>query len=43
MTDKSEDHPYEKYLKLEDPIEFNLSILDDEEQKFWDYIEEKND
>jgi hypothetical protein len=43
MTDKSEEYPYAKYLKLKEPVEFELSILDDEEQKFWDHMEEKND
>ena len=43
MTDKSEDHPYAKYLKLKESVEFELSILDDEEQKFWDHMEEKNE
>ena len=43
MSDKSEDHPYAKYLKLKEPVEFKLSILDDKEQKFWDHMEKKND
>lgn len=44
MTDKSEEeHPYAKYLKLKEPVEFKLSILDDEERKFWDHMEKKND
>lgn len=55
MSDKSEDHPYAKYLKLKEPVEFELSItkvigrllerayLDDEEQEFWDHMEKKND
>lgn len=41
MTDKSEDYPYAKYLKLKEPVEFKLSILDDEERKFWDHMEER--
>ena len=38
MTDESEDYPYAKYLKLKEPVEFELSILDDEEQEFWDHM-----
>jgi len=48
MTDKSEKEspsidPYAKYLNFSEPVEFKLSILDDEEQEFWDYMEKKND
>lgn len=43
MTDKPENHPYAKYLKFKEPVEFKISILCDKEQRFWDHMEEKND